>query len=144
MRSYDNTPDSKVHGANMGPGDNRTQVGPMLGPWTLLSGTSFLTLTQSPRDRLNRKTPSYQYRKSHYNDKTVSWPPYLYNGNHIPRTTGFILRRDPVFVYSGDFDHFLQFVKKYLSHWDCFLQSKRMRIELKKETNTVNHRKEDF
>ena len=31
-------PDSKVHGANMGPicGD-RTQAGPMLTPWTLLS-----------------------------------------------------------------------------------------------------------
>ena len=28
------TPDSKVHGANMGP-----RVGPMLAPWTLLSGT---------------------------------------------------------------------------------------------------------
>ena len=34
------TPDSKVHGANMGPsGADRTQVGPMLAPWTLLSGT---------------------------------------------------------------------------------------------------------
>ena len=32
-------PDSKVHGANMGPsGADRTQVGPMLAPWTLLSG----------------------------------------------------------------------------------------------------------
>ena len=33
-------PDSKVHGANMGPpdGTDRTQVGPMLAPWTLLSG----------------------------------------------------------------------------------------------------------
>ena len=32
-------PDSKVHGANMGPiwGD-RTQVGPMSAPWTLFSG----------------------------------------------------------------------------------------------------------
>ena len=31
--------DSKVHGANMGPsGADRTQVGPMLSPWTLLSG----------------------------------------------------------------------------------------------------------
>ena len=33
------TPSSKVHGANMGPsGADRTQVGPMLAPWTLLSG----------------------------------------------------------------------------------------------------------
>ena len=33
------SPDSKVRGANMGPsGANRTQEGPMLAPWTLLSG----------------------------------------------------------------------------------------------------------
>ena len=32
-------PDSKVHEANWGPsGADRTQVGPMLAPWTLLSG----------------------------------------------------------------------------------------------------------
>ena len=32
-------PDSKVHGANMGPsGADRTKVGPVLAPWTLLSG----------------------------------------------------------------------------------------------------------
>ena len=30
-------PDSKLHGANMGPpGSGRTQMGPMLAPWTLL------------------------------------------------------------------------------------------------------------
>ena len=34
-------PNSKVHGANMGPsGADRTQVGPMLTPWTLLSGVT--------------------------------------------------------------------------------------------------------
>ena len=34
-----NSTDSKVHGTNMGPsGADRTQVGPMLAPWTLLSG----------------------------------------------------------------------------------------------------------
>ena len=34
-----NFPDSKVHGANMGPpGAHRTQVGPMWATWTLLSG----------------------------------------------------------------------------------------------------------
>ena len=34
------TPDSKVHGAKWGSsGADRTQVGPMLAPWTLLSGT---------------------------------------------------------------------------------------------------------
>ena len=44
MRSWaisHNTPDSKVHVTNIwGPsGADRTQVGPMLAPWTLLSGT---------------------------------------------------------------------------------------------------------
>ena len=35
-----NTPDSKVHGANMGPsGSCRPPMDPMLAPWTLLSGT---------------------------------------------------------------------------------------------------------
>ena len=39
------TPDGKVLGGNMGPyGADRTQVGPMLAPWTLLSGTFFLVL----------------------------------------------------------------------------------------------------
>ena len=34
-------PDSKVHGANMGlHGSNRPQMGPMLAPWTLLSGVA--------------------------------------------------------------------------------------------------------
>ena len=38
--TWHNTPDSKVHGANMGPlGSSRPQMGPMLAPWTLLSGT---------------------------------------------------------------------------------------------------------
>ena len=37
-------PDSKIHGANMGPsGANRTRVGPMLVPWTLLSGISSIS-----------------------------------------------------------------------------------------------------
>ena len=34
-----NNPDSKVHGANMGPpGSYLLQIGSMLAPWTLLSG----------------------------------------------------------------------------------------------------------
>ena len=38
-RHNDDNPDNKVHGANMGPTwANRTQVVPMLAPWTLLSG----------------------------------------------------------------------------------------------------------
>ena len=37
-----NNPDSKVHGANMGPpGSCRPQMGPMLAPWTLLTGKTF-------------------------------------------------------------------------------------------------------
>ena len=40
--------DSKVHGANMGPsGADRTQVGPMLAPWTLLSGQKWFSLKVS-------------------------------------------------------------------------------------------------
>ena len=39
------TPDSKIHGANMGPsGADRTQVGAMLAPWTLLSGPPFTNM----------------------------------------------------------------------------------------------------
>ena len=35
-------PDSKTHGANMDPpGADRTKVGPMLAPWTLLSGIEY-------------------------------------------------------------------------------------------------------
>ena len=37
--AYQPYPDSKVHGATQGPpGSCRTQMGPMLAPWTLLSG----------------------------------------------------------------------------------------------------------
>ena len=38
---------------------------------------------------------SYQYKNSHYKDKTVSWSCYLYNGNPIPGKTVLILRRGP-------------------------------------------------
>ena len=34
-----NTPDSKVHGAKIPSGADRTHTGPILTPWTLLSGT---------------------------------------------------------------------------------------------------------
>ena len=37
-------PDSKVHGPTLGPhGANRTQMGPMLAPWTLLSEFTILS-----------------------------------------------------------------------------------------------------
>ena len=50
MLMFSDCPDSKVHGANMGPvwgpyGANRTQVGPMMAPWTLLSGYEFDFIT---------------------------------------------------------------------------------------------------
>ena len=46
---------------------------------------------------LNIETPSYHYRDSHYKDKTVSRPSYLYDGNliHVPGNAVFISRRTP-------------------------------------------------
>ena len=39
---FSSTPDSNIHRAHMGPsGADRTQVGPMLAPWILLSGTAY-------------------------------------------------------------------------------------------------------
>ena len=54
--------------------------------------TSALNLTRG--GHLSIKIPSYQYRNSHYEDKTVSWPSYLYT---IPRNTIFVLRWGPGF-----------------------------------------------
>ena len=62
-----NLTNSKVHEANMGPsGAHRTQVGPMLAPWTLLSGRYSSVLTteidrQSPD--LKRCTKVYPYER---------------------------------------------------------------------------------
>ena len=52
-RQLNPVPDSKVHGANMGPiWGRRTQVGPMLAPWTLLSGVVLYGVHNlSTRDR---------------------------------------------------------------------------------------------
>ena len=49
-----NNPDSKVHGANKGPsGSDRTQFGPILAPWTLLSGKDYVKLAfQSNIERI--------------------------------------------------------------------------------------------
>ena len=53
-------PDSKIHGANMGPTwVLSAQDGPMLAPWTLLSG-----------GRLNKKDGLTRYGDSHVKDKT--------------------------------------------------------------------------
>ena len=47
----------------------------------------------------NVKMSCYQYRDSHYKDKMVSWPSYLYNGNPIPGRIFFILRWWPGYHY---------------------------------------------
>ena len=44
---------------------------------------------------MSMKISSYQYRNSHYKNKTVSRPSHLYNGNHYYWKTIFILRRGP-------------------------------------------------
>ena len=46
----ENIPDNKVYGAYMGPhGTDRAQVGPMLAPWTLLSGLFLLWYVRGSR-----------------------------------------------------------------------------------------------
>ena len=45
---------------------------------------------------INIKMPPYQYRRnSHYTDKTVSWPAYLYNVNSIPEKDGLYIEMGP-------------------------------------------------
>ena len=56
-KQYD-IPDSKVHGANMGPpGSCRPQMGPMLAPWTLLSEIFIKQYSQI----IHRHPPTYRY-----------------------------------------------------------------------------------
>ena len=50
---------------------------------------------QRSEARLNIEISSYQYKDSHYKDKTVSRPFYLYNENPIHEKTVFVLRRGP-------------------------------------------------
>ena len=55
-------PDSKVHGANMGPsGADRTQMGLMLVPWTLLSGVLGCSFPFSRRMPHNSHKPTTVY-----------------------------------------------------------------------------------
>ena len=56
-------PDTKVHGAHMGPPEScRLQVGPMLAPWTLLSGIlSIDEIVKSNIVRQNTYQSQYQY-----------------------------------------------------------------------------------
>ena len=35
---------------------------------------------EESRGQINIKMSSYQYRKSHWGDKTILWPSYLHNG----------------------------------------------------------------
>ena len=101
-------PDSKVHGANMGP----TWVlsasdGPHVGPMNLVIRVMACNAEQGKSHYLNQlaypctnllphdscshnkypgpwfniKMSSYQYRKSHCGDKTILWPSYLHNGS---------------------------------------------------------------
>ena len=42
----------------------------------------FITQNLPPAARPNINMPSYKYRDFHYKDKTISRPPYLYNGKN--------------------------------------------------------------
>ena len=59
----------------------------MLSFWYIQAWTNLIIIylsIKSLEDSLDVKTPSYQYRNSHYKDKTVSWLSYLYNeDSHI-------------------------------------------------------------
>ena len=79
---------AKVHGATWGPsGADRTQVGPMLAPWTLLSGncycrdtcwmTSFIYQWLSIRALSQYKDSLTRYGDFHVKDKMVETPFYL-------------------------------------------------------------------
>ena len=48
---------------------------------------------------LNIKMSSYQYRNSHYIDKPVSRPSYLYNWNPIPGKTAFNIDSRPRYFW---------------------------------------------
>ena len=82
------------------PGTCRPQMGPMMTPWTLLSGKVFfpniardiqvyIIFLDSPNDRIHAwsgplftiKEPFYGYRNSHYKPKAVCRPPQGYDGN---------------------------------------------------------------
>ena len=83
LTSYNTTgadlyPDSKVHGDNMGPSRaDRTQVGPMLAPWTLVSGyawtavlSKWLLLSGEP-DYFGRNKISSGGDLSHYSSASL-------------------------------------------------------------------------
>ena len=56
-------PDSKVHGANYGPpGSCWSQIGPMLVPWTLLSGLFHPTSAKQIRRKVEWYPPTHQMK----------------------------------------------------------------------------------
>ena len=76
-------PDSQVHGANMELIWGRQDPGvPRVGP--MIFAICYLSSSIPYEARLNIRISSYQYRNSHYKDKAISRPSYLYNwNNHI-------------------------------------------------------------
>ena len=52
----------------------------------------FFWVIKTSADRLNIKTPSYQHRNPHYQDKTAS---YLYNENHYTCKDGLYMETEP-------------------------------------------------
>ena len=56
----------------------------------LRSGVFIPTFKSAARDRLNIKMLSYQYSDSHYIEKTISRPSYVYNGNPLTWKTIYI------------------------------------------------------
>ena len=63
MICHQTAPDSKVHGADMGPTwAYRTQVGPMLVTWTLLSGLSAITCTKDDITHSLGRQPAHQFQ----------------------------------------------------------------------------------
>ena len=69
-------PNSTVHGANMGPtwGD-RTQVGPMLATWALLSGDFMIARRQKCSFRRETHTTEFAFKEAirHFGMISVSW-----------------------------------------------------------------------
>ena len=63
------------------------------------------------------KTPSYQYRISHYRDKTVSWPSDLNNGNSYIGKTAFF------FTETGNWDR-LNMKKSSYQYMDPHVKDK--------------------
>ena len=91
-------------GPTWGPsGADRTQVGPMLTPWTLVPppphqfmiGGWHVKHSWVSWGHLNIKRLCYQVKNSHYKDKTVSWLSYLYTGNLHTWKDGLYIETDP-------------------------------------------------